>query len=210
MPDEVSRAAYREVSTRTQEPHSPRTRDPGAAARRWALAVAAVAGTLTILSGPAAFSAANLTRALNGNNVIAGPASARTMGGPGGGTPPSGAMGGGSVSSALISYLQANQGAAKYLVAITGSQASAGIIIQTGEPVVTIGGFNGGDPAPTTAQLAQMVADGQLKYVLLGSGMGGGPGGGNSSSELAAWVKAHGKAVTSVETGSQTLYELSA
>ena len=66
-------------------------------------------------------------------------------------------MGGGSVSASTIAYLEAHQGSAKYLVAVTGSQTSASIIIATGKPVVTIGGFNGQDPAPTVAQLAAMV-----------------------------------------------------
>ena len=33
---------------------------------------------------------------------------------------------------------------------------------------MTIGGFSGGDNSPTVAQLEQMVADGELKYVLVG------------------------------------------
>ena len=45
---------------------------------------------------------------------------------------------------------------------------TAPIIIQTGKAVVTIGGFTGSDPAPTVARLEQMVANGDLKYVLLG------------------------------------------
>jgi hypothetical protein len=47
---------------------------------------------------------------------------------------------------------------------------------------------------------------GELKYVLISSG-GGGPGG--SSNALATWVKAHGTAVTSVSSGSGTLYNVS-
>jgi 4-amino-4-deoxy-L-arabinose transferase-like glycosyltransferase len=130
-----------------------------------------------------------------------------------GGAPPSGGMpsgggmgGGGSVDTALIEYLEANQGSAKYLVAASGSQTTAPIIISTGKAVVTIGGFGGSDPAPTVSQLAQMVKSGELKYVLIG-GQGGGRGG---SSELTAWVTAHGKAVTSVSTTSGTLYKVSA
>ena len=106
----------------------------------------------------------------------------------------------------MIEYLQANQGSAKYLVAASGSQTTASIIIATGEPVVTIGGFGGRDPAPTVDQLAQMVADGELKYVIVGSG-GGGPGGGGSS-ELSAWVQAHGTAVDGVSAGNGTLYRV--
>ena len=81
----------------------------------------------------------------------------------------------------MIRYLEAHQGSAKYLVAATGSQTTAPIIIATGKPVVTIGGFNGSDNAPTVAQLADLVRSGQLRYVLLGGG-GGGPGGGNRRS----------------------------
>jgi 4-amino-4-deoxy-L-arabinose transferase-like glycosyltransferase len=108
------------------------------------------------------------------------------------------------VSSALVSYLEAHQGSAKYLVAATGSQATAPIIIKTGKAVVTIGGFNGQDPAPTVAQLAALVKKGELRYVLL-SGHGGGMRGGGSSA-ITTWVKQHGKVVSSVGTTSGTLY----
>ena len=47
------------------------------------LAVAAVAGALALTAGPAAYSAANLGHALDGNNVTAGPA--RPAAAPGGG-----------------------------------------------------------------------------------------------------------------------------
>jgi len=71
---------------------------------------------------------------------------------------------------------------------------------------VTIGGFSGQDPAPTVSQLAKMVADGELKYILV-SGSGGGPGGGGSS-DIATWVQQHGTAVDGVDVGSGTLYEV--
>ena len=208
-------------------------RGSGRLARR-ALAVAVVSGVVALAAGPAAYSVATAGRALNGNNVTAGPASAAAsgpggmgggMGGGGGapsgsrpsGGPPSGTMsppsgggpgGGGQVSDEAIAWLQAHQGSAKYLVAASGSQTTAPIIIATGEAVVTIGGFTGSDAAPTVSQLAQMVADGELKYVLLSGDGGGGPGGG-SSQELQEWVQAHGTEVTSVTVGSGTLYEVS-
>jgi 4-amino-4-deoxy-L-arabinose transferase-like glycosyltransferase len=119
-----------------------------------------------------------------------------------------GGPGGASVSTSLISWLEAHQGSATYLVAANGSMTTAPIIISTGKPVVTIGGFNGADPAPTVAQLSGMVARGELRYVLL-SGDGGGPGG-RGSQALTTWVKAHGSAVTGVSTGAATLYRVSA
>jgi 4-amino-4-deoxy-L-arabinose transferase-like glycosyltransferase len=118
-----------------------------------------------------------------------------------------GGSGSGAVSASLISYLEAHQGSAKYLVAATGSHTTAPIIIQTGKAVVTIGGFSGSDPAPTVTQLQAMVANGALRYVLLPTN-GGGPDG--ASSALTAWVKAHGTPVTGLTTNGATLYLVSA
>jgi 4-amino-4-deoxy-L-arabinose transferase-like glycosyltransferase len=174
-------------------------RVPSAFPRRFA-AVAAVAAVLAVAAGPAAYTLATAGRGLNGNNVTAGP-STLTAGGPGSD----------SADTSLVSYLEAHQGGAKYLVAATGSQTTASIIIASGKPVVTIGGFNGSDPAPTVSQLASMVAKGELKHVLVSSGGfgGGGPGGG-SNSELTQWVKAHGTVVKKAGTSSGTLYEVAA
>ncbi|MDX6729502.1 MAG: hypothetical protein QOK49_4307 [Baekduia sp.] len=211
---------------------------------RGLVVAAAVAGAVALLAGPTSYSVANLGRSLNGNNVLAGPASAGGMGGGGmggggmgagaggppagarpGGAPPGGTaspaatsaagarsgggMGGGvSVSASVLNYLEAHQGSAKYLVAATGSHTTAPIILSTGKAVVTIGGFGGSDPAPTVTQLAQMVAGGELRYVLIGSG-GGGPGGG-ASQAITTWVKAHGTVVSGVTTAAGTLYHVTA
>ncbi|MEA2318929.1 MAG: hypothetical protein QOD44_3118, partial [Solirubrobacteraceae bacterium] len=64
-------------------------RAPGIFPRR-APAVVAVAAAIAVAAGPAAYSAANLGHSLDGNNVLAGPASASTRMGPGGGMPPGG------------------------------------------------------------------------------------------------------------------------
>jgi 4-amino-4-deoxy-L-arabinose transferase-like glycosyltransferase len=128
---------------------------------------------------------------------------------------PGGAIGRGTVSTALISYLRSRQGSTKYLVAVSGSQASAPIILATGQPVVTMGGFNGSDPAPTLAQLQALVSSGQVHYILLGGGgPGGGVPGGNQAgnanrSAIDQWVTSHGTVVPSSEYGgssSGTLY----
>jgi 4-amino-4-deoxy-L-arabinose transferase-like glycosyltransferase len=191
-----------------------------------AYSVATVARSLTsnnVLAGPAS-AGAGLG---GGRGGPGGPPSG--IGGPGGGSPtgsavpaapsPTGASsspggfagggpGGGAVSSSLVGWLEAHQGSATYLVAASGSMTTAPIIIQTGKAVVTIGGFNGSDPAPTVGRLAQMVRSGELRYVLLGGGFGG-PGG-DSSEALQTWVRQHGTVVSGVDTGGATLYEVSA
>ena len=198
IPIALALAVFAALALRLPGLFTERTSSAGTGGRR-TVAAAAVAAVLAVSAGPAAYSVATVGHALNGNDVSAGPASV------GGGM--RGPAGGGDVSSELVAWLRAHQGSARYLVAATGSQASAPIIIATGEPVVTIGGFNGRDPAPTVAELERMVAAGELRYVLVGGF--GGPGGGSSSSELQTWIEQHGPVVDGVDAGGATLYSLS-
>jgi hypothetical protein len=112
---------------------------------------------------------------------------------------------GGSVDDALAAYLVENAGGARWAVAVSGAGTAASIQLATGLPVMTMGGFNGSDAAPTLEQLQAYVASGELRYVLLGSG-GGGGGGGTSTSDRDAWVTS---TCTVVDTGSSsgTLYD---
>ena len=181
----------------------------GAGGPRFGISGQARAGGSSTLAPPGVAQAGGGVPTFGGSRGFAGTAgSQRLGGGPGGG----GGLQGG-VSKRVIAYLEAHQGSAKYLVAGVGSQTTASIIIQTGKPVVTIGGFNGSDPAPTLAQLERMVASSELKYVLLSSGGfgGGGPGGLSSGSaqSISSWVKQHGKAVTGLGSSGATLYKLS-
>lgn len=57
-------------------------------------------------------------------------------------------------------------------------------------------------PTLTVEQLEAYVADGKLRYIVLGDR---GNGGGRGSSAIDAWVTAHGTPVTSVDGG---LYDL--
>ena len=65
------------------------------------------------------------------------------------------------VDEALLTYLTENQGDAKYLVAVQTSTESVPIILATGRPVVTIGGYKSRDPYPSADQLAALVASGE-------------------------------------------------
>ena len=135
-----------------------------------------------------------------------------------GGSAATGGAGGMTVSSGLVRYLEAHQGSAEYLVAVEGSMVSSPIIIDTGRPVITMGGFNGSDPAPTLAQFRRLVTEGKVHYVYL-TGTGGGPGGAQGSStegSIAQWLASHATVVpTSAYGGSGsgaggTLYEVTA
>ena len=116
-------------------------------------------------------------------------AGVRTGGFPGGGTAPTGAHtgvgavgggGGGGVTTAntaLVRYLERHQGSAEYLVAVNGSQTAAPFILESGKPVIAMGGFTGTDPTPTLSEFEHLVATGKVHYVYVSSGAGGGAGG---------------------------------
>ena len=119
-------------------------------------------------------------------------------------TPPTGAGAGtgGSatnlqVNNDLIAYLEAHAMAGSYLFATTSSMTASPYIIATGKPVMALGGFSGSDPILTVAQLQALVANGTVRYFLLGGG-GGGFGGGGSSSAT-SWVTNSCTAVSSSE-----------
>ncbi|MEW2358921.1 glycosyltransferase family 39 protein [Spirillospora sp. NPDC029432] len=119
--------------------------------------------------------------------------SGRPQGGgrPGGGGPGGGP--GGQVSDQMVDYLRKNRNGARWLVAVGSSQQASSIILESGEPVIAMGGFTGQDPAMTVEKLQRYVESGQLRYILIGEGRGG-PGGGGSS-EVTAWVRKNGTLV---------------
>jgi 4-amino-4-deoxy-L-arabinose transferase-like glycosyltransferase len=105
-------------------------------------------------------------------------------------------------NGALLSYLEANRGNAKFLVAVPSSMSADSIIISTGEPVMAMGGFSGSDPILTAESVAQLVQDGTVRFFLLG---GGGPGGGSGGQQSAIqWVTSNCTAVPSSAYESST------
>jgi 4-amino-4-deoxy-L-arabinose transferase-like glycosyltransferase len=106
------------------------------------------------------------------------------------GARPGAAVGGGggasTVNTALVRYLERHQGSATYLVAVDGSQAAAPFILESGKPVIAMGGFGGTDPAPTLSEFEHLVATGKVHYVSVSSGGGGGGAGGGGGTPGAA------------------------
>ncbi|MGW0870431.1 glycosyltransferase family 39 protein [Streptomyces sp. NPDC002740] len=103
-----------------------------------------------------------------------------------------GGMGGGSqVSSAMITYLKKNQDGADWLVAVATDQTASSIILESGEPVISMGGWSGSDNAMTLAKLKSLVKAGKLHYIVVSDS-----GQGSSNSEISTWVKANGTAVS--------------
>jgi 4-amino-4-deoxy-L-arabinose transferase-like glycosyltransferase len=112
---------------------------------------------------------------------------------------------------ALTKLLETDASHYTWVVATVGSESAAGYQLATGDPVMSIGGFNGSDPTPTLAQFEKDVAAGKIHYFIAGGGMGGGGGvGGTSStstgSAITSWVEAHFTAKT---VNGVTIYDLS-
>jgi 4-amino-4-deoxy-L-arabinose transferase-like glycosyltransferase len=73
----------------------------------------------------------------------------------------------GSEVDPLVDYLEANQGGAEYLVAAIRSRIASPIILNTDEPVISLGGFNGADPVFSNEELAGLVNQGAVHFFLI-------------------------------------------
>ncbi|MFF4252570.1 ArnT family glycosyltransferase [Streptomyces sp. NPDC001663] len=123
-----------------------------------------------------------------GSSSSSSSSSSKTGGQTGGG----GGMGGGSqVSSAMITYLKKHQDGATWLVAVATDQTASSIILESGQPVISMGGWSGSDNAMTLAKLKSLVKSGKLHYIVVSSN-----GGQSTNSEISTWVKKHGTAVS--------------
>jgi 4-amino-4-deoxy-L-arabinose transferase-like glycosyltransferase len=201
---------------------------------------ASLASIVALLAGPFAWTVSSLTHAASGTNPTPGPAAAGAgafaSGGARGGFPnatrggASAGFGGGFAGTstsgptagdkAFVAWLEAQRDGSEYLVAVDGSMSADDLIIASGLPVMDMGGFSGTDPVPTLAQFEHLVAQGKVRYVLVGGGgFGGGGfagGGGRSGAAVTSvdqWVETNGTVVPTSQWGggvAGTLYEVTA
>ena len=168
-------------------------------------AVVAVAAAIFGLAGSAAFTAYNVTQSPSGPGTMSGPVKAGGFGGPGG-PGPGGARGDNAELQARVSGLDN-----RWAAAGIGSMEVSDLELKTGASLMAIGGFTGGDPAPTLAQFQQYVADGQVRYFIAsdreGPGGRGGPGGHRegTASDITTWVEQNFVKTT---VGGTTVYDL--
>jgi 4-amino-4-deoxy-L-arabinose transferase-like glycosyltransferase len=120
-----------------------------------------------------------------------------------------GSLGGGlggstQVSKALARLLEKDASAYTWAAATVGSESAAPLQLATGQPVMSIGGFNGTDPAPTLAQFQRLVSEHKIHY-FVGENADSFGGGSGDASAITAWVRAH---FTSQTVGGETVYNL--
>ncbi|MFZ5975681.1 MAG: ArnT family glycosyltransferase [Bacillota bacterium] len=156
--------------------------------------VAAVLTAAALFTAPLAWSLTPVFNTINATIPNAGP---DAQGGASGGNAPGRGMMGG---TALKDYLLAHYNGERWAVAVSSANEAASIILETGLPVMAVGGFSGSDSILTLEQLQKYVASGQLKYYAIS-------GTGRGSSGITQWVQENAKAV---DLGNgQTLYDLS-
>lgn len=102
--------------------------------------------------------------------------------------------GGDSSTSQLAEYLLAHTTNETWILAVPSSMAGENLIIGTGKPVMSLGGFSGSDEILNVTTFQDYIREGKVRFVQTGgSGGGGGMGGGNSG--IFSWVSAHCTAV---------------
>ena len=192
--------------------------------------VAAAVALAMLLAGPAAYAVDTMQTAYSGGDPSAGPQATGIDGGRGGfpggpqantggtmGQPPAGAPGGtamtgnpgggpggqgASLDTATLDYLVANQGSARWIVAVSDATTAGQVELSTGRAVMAMGGFTGSDNALTLERLQALVSTGDLRFVSVGGGGGGGggagPNGQSGTSGITSWVSS---ACTAVSVG---------
>jgi hypothetical protein len=67
----------------------------------------------------------------------------------------------------VIRYLMRNREGSEYIVAVQNAGTAANIILSTGMPVMTIGGYSGNDPILKVKSFEQMIQKGNVRYFLI-------------------------------------------
>lgn len=93
--------------------------------------------------------------------------------------------------SLLVDYLEDNRDGATYLTMAESSMSGgAELILQSGEAVMVLGGFNGGDETLTLIEFIKMVDRGEVKYAVLSQN-----GNQKSNSKIFEWIQKNAKVV---------------
>jgi 4-amino-4-deoxy-L-arabinose transferase-like glycosyltransferase len=204
------------------------------ARRRALAGIAAGTAALAAFAGPFAYTLDTVRTSHSGSLPTAGPTVAAAFGFPGGtgsfgrpggfnpggfgasktgtgagkagtgGFGPGGFGGSTTVSAALTKLLEQDASHYTWAAAAVGSQSASPLQLATSDPIMSIGGFDGTDPAPTPAQFERYVAEHKIHYFVGGSAHGFGGGSGDAAA-ITKWVSSHYKAET---TGGETVYNL--
>nr|WP_320162621.1 glycosyltransferase family 39 protein [uncultured Methanoregula sp.] len=104
----------------------------------------------------------------------------------------------GSDTSPLSEYLISHSSGETWLVAVPSSHEAASLILKTGKPVMSLGGFSGSDSILSVENLSSLIQAGKVRYFYTPSTASGGDrSSGNTA--LFSWVSSHCTAVSASE-----------
>lgn len=148
--------------------------------------VAVVIAAIGVLTSPAIWSATTIFYPMNGSSPSAGLELMSNMKKDNTSS---------SENKKLVQFLLKNKGKAQYLVAVpSATDYGSYLILKTGMPVITIGGYSGMDKIISLNDFKKLVYEGKLKYALIGDKNGMNYGANN---EIINWIKKNGKLVNS-------------
>nr|WP_238846393.1 glycosyltransferase family 39 protein [Nocardia terpenica] len=199
-------------------------------------AIAAAVAIATAVAGPIAYSVKTIATAHQGGIVLAGPRTDMgfaVRGGmplpgahaPGGNAIPAGPDAGSAAKPGgpgvggpgqfrtpgkdVLALLAEDGNSYTWAAATVSSMGAADYQLALNLPIMPVGGFSGGDPAPTLAQFQKYVADHRIHY-FIGSRFGGGDGPGRTNSvgsQINRWVT---DTFTPTTVDGVTVYDLTA
>jgi len=97
-------------------------------------------------------------------------------------------------TSKLGAFVMSHRSGEKYIVAVSNASIAAPIILDTGEPVLTYGGFMGSEKILHTQDLEHLIASGQLRYIFAAIRLES-----SQQPEIDSWVLSHGVPVPDSE-----------
>jgi 4-amino-4-deoxy-L-arabinose transferase-like glycosyltransferase len=153
------------------------------AARRIGGAILVLTLALTALAAPAAFAARAVAEGGQGRTPVVDPAP---------NTP----------DAQLVAMLRSTS--RRWSAATIGARSSAALTLASDTAVMGIGGFSGGDPAPTLEEFRAHVAAREVRW-FVDDGAGAQQSGPDSNSEIVSWVRENFESTT---VGGRTVYDL--
>jgi hypothetical protein len=155
---------------------------------RWAIALMMIA----LLSGQLATCVATDLRAVTDPNPLAGPGPSQPH----------------RPAVALASFIRTHRGSALWGAAVVSALPAASLQLDSGVPVLPIGGFSGRIPSPTLTGFQQLIRSGELRYVVLSGpyrtvqlGRTPAPLVGTQAARVLKWVESVGRPVTAPADG---------
>ena len=109
-----------------------------------------------------------------------------------------------SSSSVMVDFFKKHRNNEEFLIAVPDANIASDIILKSGEPVLSYGGFNGIDKVFSREQFAGLIEKGKVRFVMIPDMDRKGspsfpPSPVKIQEDLIKWVLEHGKEIPSAE-----------